>query len=61
MELCPSNHRISSEIIRGGMDIWWNKNIKHAAPVVKTQALDERGNLTRAITRHEGQFQKNVS
>lgn len=61
MSLCPSNHRIRREEVKGGMDIWWNQNISYTSAVVQTQALDEQGNRTGSIKTHEGLIQKNIN
>ena len=57
--LCPSNTRIGGETVRGGMDIWWNKNVEYVYAKLQTQPLDSNGNPTGNIVTHEGQVQKN--
>ena len=59
--LCPSNHRIRREEIKGGMDIWWNQNINYSNATVETQELDEEGNRTGPIKTHDGLIQKNIN
>jgi hypothetical protein len=59
--LCPPNTRINGEALRGGMDIWWNKNVNYVYAMLHTQALDSNGNPTGNISVHEGQIQKNES
>lgn len=59
--LCPPNTRISSETVRGGMDIWWNKNVEYVHAKLQTRPLDSNGNPTGSITVHEGNIQKNES
>lgn len=57
--LCPPNHRIGSETVRGGVDIWWNKNVNRVYAKLQTQPLDSGGNPSGSITVHEGLIQKN--
>lgn len=59
--LCPSGNRIRNETVKGGIDIRWNENINYVNAVVETQPLDEQGNLTGEIKRHEGAIQKDIS
>ena len=61
VSLCPPNTRINGEAVRGGMDIWWNKNVDYVYAKLKTQPLDSNGNPTGSITVHEGSIQKNES
>lgn len=59
--LCPTRNRIRNETVKGGIDIRWNENINYVNAVVETQPLDEQGNLTEVIKRHEGAIQKNIN
>jgi hypothetical protein len=59
--LCPPNTRINGETVRGGMDIWWNKNVEYVYAKLKTQPLDSNGNPTGSIRVHKGNIQKNES
>jgi hypothetical protein len=58
--LCPQNHRIRREEVKGGMDIWWNQNISYSNATVETQELDEQGNRTGPIETQTGYIQKNI-
>ncbi|MCS1407326.1 MAG: hypothetical protein M2R45_00483 [Verrucomicrobia subdivision 3 bacterium] len=60
IDICPPNHKIRSVHVKGGMDIWWHKNVEHIRAVLETQPLDDQGNLTGDVTRHDRKLQKNV-